>query len=211
MNKFIVLSEIRTGSGMLTDGLSMHSQIKMGGECLCSFIHPELIHGDDVPFVEYLLSFLDGFKVHRSESLLLRNKDLHNYFREHTKIIFLTRNDKLEQYVSARIANITDIWDCHSDNIYDIRLRIDIGAMGATINYWRTTENYFSKVFPERLDVEYEDLRDSYQGVMHRVFTYLEAESHYVPITTFKQNTRPLTDIIVNYDEVLDEYNRIIA
>ncbi|RDH83768.1 MAG: hypothetical protein DIZ80_06420 [endosymbiont of Galathealinum brachiosum] len=126
-NIFVVISEPRTGSTVLTHKLELIDNVSCQGE----IFHPDNIHSsvtsDSIPTlqqrqsspIEFLSKVVEQTYLQRGNSKLIgfklffdHNEEILKYVIEKkTPIVLLERTNKLAQYSSLKIAQKTGIWN----------------------------------------------------------------------------------------------------
>lgn len=227
-NNFVIVGMARTGSTFLAGMLDSHPGIL----CHHELFNPTEIHRalklkgssvsfgtvaerdkDPWAFLRRVLAFREGgtavgFKIlSRQNPLILVSLLLNRGVRK----IILFRRQLLEQYVSQRTAEMTDIWS----SIPSGRRASPAGPVGPLVvdthelrRFIRKNQWFYQAVkFLTRLTrqpavrVAYEDLRDP--RIVEQILTFLEVDPKEVLTTkTEKQATGSLEERIRNYAEV---------
>lgn len=127
LQKFIVISEQRSGTGLLTSLLDNHSNIRCGHEEFNlqldkTHLHKLMQHDTIDPYMQQLHLFMEelahsekikfgqnqnlthvGFEIMYNQGVMAYHTNLlHQFRRENIKVIHLIRQNKLLQYISTR-------------------------------------------------------------------------------------------------------------
>ena len=116
------------------------------------------------------------------------------------KFILLKRRDILGQLTSLMIATRTNCW---RDKKSTHQIELNIAQLEWFIDREKKAHAAFESSGVEYKTVFYEDLRDDFDGTVKSIQDYLELEHFRIrPASLKKQETRPIKDIISNYEEV---------
>ena len=116
------------------------------------------------------------------------------------KFILLKRRDILGQLTSLMIATRTNCW---RDKKSTHQIELNIAQLEWFIDREKKAHAAFESSGVEYKTVFYEDLRDDFDGTVKSIQDYLELEHFRIrPASLKKQETRPMKDIISNYEEV---------
>ena len=230
--KYIIMSHPRSGSTMLTGILSQHSQIISFHELFHSrhiqfYTRGYNNHSKPLLLLRYCYPtyFLDhfifpaysenikavGFKVfpvHLNRipfapvwEWLNCNKDV--------KVIFLTRRNLLATYLSLEKARKSGRWA--------IRDTSKLDKENVTLNYKRlikqfnrhrklTTEAFNRLSNHQIFQITYEEIISDYKNKIRNIQNFLEVDFEpHEPIHK-KQEMRPLSEVITNYNELRDRF-----
>ena len=212
---FIVLTRSRTGSNMLISMLDSHPNIRAEGELLRD-LNPKF-HGVALNLVfsrqpSYIGA--SGFKIfygHARQDSGTRVWDQLERM-EHLSVVHLKRRNILRTVVSERIALDQGIWLARSSQNLPkprkrIRLSIEEAERAFSLTKLRETEGDRRFGDLALLDVYYEDLVCEAQAIFRKVTEFLNVP-FVEPITRLrKQNPEPLTDLLVNYDELQSAFS----
>jgi LPS sulfotransferase NodH len=211
---FVITSLPRSGSFMLTTTLDSHPGIRCAGETLSRFQEAE-----NQPYknaAEVLMSRVyspgsgikaAGFKLLFQDAREGRFTDAREFLVQlPVKVIHLRRRNLLKRYVSFLHAEKTDVWILCDENERPgtHRFKVDIDELIMSIkdtlrSYDKMDREFFSC---HSLTVWYEDLVNEYTREMNRIFSFLKVNSAETKPETIRQETRELSEIISNYDEI---------
>ena len=224
MVPFVIVADLRTGSTLLSTSLNTHPRIRCYGE----LFHPETfpdngleqhdrfqLSGRDV--VRHAFSApgvaAAGFRamVFLPMSSQPHWADSWDALRERndTRVIWLDRRDKLAQYASILVAQQTRVWHPSPDDpVLRPENRPTIEIDPQQLREW-TDER--SALFAQRreqlrgkssLDLDYETLVSEWPAVIRRVQEFLDVEPLPLEPAKHKQEKRPLSEVIANYNEL---------
>lgn len=226
--KFIIMCHPRSGSQMLAAMLRQHSQIISFGE----LFHPQKIlfnhreyNDESKPLLLirncYPIHFLDhlifsaysenikavGFKVFHSHLERIPFLPVWGWLNsnEDIKVIFLTRRNLLNTYTSVEKARKT--------GIYGIKDTSDRDITNVTLSYDRLVRQFkrHCKRNTEALDrlrrhqlfqITYEEIISDYNYNLRSIQNFLEVDFEPLKPLHKKQEVRPLSEVITNYDEL---------
>ena len=116
------------------------------------------------------------------------------------KFILLKRRNILGQLTSLMIATRTNCW---RDKKSTHQIELNIAQLEWFIDREKKAHAAFESSGVEYKTVFYEDLLDDFDGTVKSIQDYLELEHFRIrPASLKKQETRPIKDIISNYEEV---------
>ena len=123
-----------------------------------------------------------------------------------TKFLIVYRRSLLEQFVSLKIAEMTDRWQWSRDYTQPETLKIDTGEFR---KFCSETRQFYENIlqFPwirtcARV-IAYEDLAADPQRVFDtKIFPFLGIPPVSVSTTMLKQNTRPLEALVENFEQI---------
>lgn len=126
------------------------------------------------------------------------------------KVIHLKRKNLLHQYASHMVAIRTNQWvlspgDSKGDNV-TIPLSYD-DCLDRFI-YSVKTRKFFSTLFKDHdtLDVYYEDMVENFTREISRVLNFLKVSPRRLTTASVKQNTLPISKIVLNYEELRKKF-----
>ena len=209
--RFAIVGNARTGSNFLLDGLKTSPAIRMYHEIFAS--HNREIGKDFDKVLSTVLQYeslstqMVGFKVfynHLTEEewkKLVDWKDL--------KVIHLTRRNRLKTVISLEIAFKTGQWTKagHSGGPKEKGVMLDPFKLIKQIEHIEQGEAATRARFCDReiLEVVYEELVQSPPQVFRSVSEYLGVDGiDSSKIRLKKQNPEGLTQLIINYDDVVE-------
>jgi hypothetical protein len=204
---FIIVCEGRTGSNLLVDLLGSHPQI----ECAAELYHPQAGTFKNYPGISHR-KFLDlhtyktslpirGFKM--PINWILEHPDIVAEFRaDNYKIIRLSRENLFDHFLSLKLAILNLNW-C-SETVYDVQnLRVDpwewLGFVGTRHGVSWATDLICAPLNSFRISYE-QLLRPESQASMLR---FLGADTHALSTVKIRMRTKPVHEIVENYDELV--------
>jgi hypothetical protein len=207
--RFAILCMGRSGSTMLQTMLDSHPDIRCFGELFHAGDTFATSHRTD--HVAYLEEFLGtdpsmavGFKM-PWDSLIVYPDIWEVFRRQRFRVILLTRQNRLDQYLSMKLAIHNEMWhsfDGKGRYYPRERLRTDPAECLHHLQYFRFGDTMLREVSRdlERVEIDYAQLTDV--KVMARVFVLLGVEPR--PLTSGVERLRrgSQRDIIENYDEL---------
>ena len=218
-----ILSTRRTGSNLLLDLLNSMPEASFAGEILNHRMAYGLRknHVSKSAVLRHVRHSINacpkkicGAKLIKThlENHRLSPEDLLEIY-PHARFIILYRRSLIEQFVSLKIAQRTDIWQWRKDFIPPKNISISIAELAG---YCLDIKTFYGKLLeecpPQSLLLEYERLAENPQEVFEdRVFSFLGVPSSTVKTSHVKQNTRPLHEIIRNYDEIAPWINHPVT
>lgn len=202
-DRFLIAYVGRSGSSYLQGALDSHPQCTCLGEILWQ--HPE---SEDVEtYVERSLGAASkndvalGFKFGNTH--IIKYPGLRPYLLARKfRVIHLTRLNRIEQYVSMRLAFENNSWRSDS-GLWHIRtLTIELAHMDEFLSRFELHDRIIKKYFEQfdRLNVTFEELL---QGGVSRVLEFLGLPYAELESPFKRQGGSPLRDVIRNYDEVI--------
>ena len=211
--RFIVLTRSRSGSNLLSSYLNSHRQVYTRGEIFWNLNGRDWRQMLDREFAKepaYIKA--RGFKIfyyHPQDDPecglwehLESMQDLH--------VIHLRRENLLRVLTSRKIAGASDIWATHQATTgqdgepIDKRVRFSVEELEAAFLETRQWEAAARQQFAANpfLEICYEDMVANRQKIVNEVAGFLDVESFAAETTLKKQNPEPLSDLIINYDEL---------
>ncbi|WP_084536754.1 sulfotransferase [Azospirillum halopraeferens] len=207
---FSIVSMGRSGSTLLERLLASHPDITSLGEVISpygkygknssipirQFIEHEMfgertgICGFKMPF-DWMLTYPDVFGA---------------FFDLKFKIIYLKRANKLDQFISMKLAQKTGVWESNA-NYKGARIVIkieEIGKFFISANYADEVLRQMTSRFP-KVEVTYEGLiaGDSHQDILN----FLNASGHPLTTNTVRSRTMSRRDVIENFDDVAEAFS----
>jgi len=212
-----VVSAGRDGSNLLVDYLNSMPKVSIAGEVL-SF---ELYDGVRLRFmtkaavlrhIKYSLHNLDstvcGVKLHfaQMQTRRIALDDIRQAFPT-AKFIILYRRSIARQYISRQKAAASGQWLLHKhEKALDNKIRIDPSSLGA---YYGKIKQHYKNLL--ELDwikngsviLRYEDLADNPQSLFDDILCpFLGLPPVEISTRLVKQNTKPMQEVVENYDQV---------
>ena len=153
-----------------------------------------------------------GFKSHSKVSndtwkfILPYLKDMSNL-----KIIHIKRKNKLETYVSNKMAIQTNQWmksNTTEINSHELSIYIDYKDCINWLNVVQAREEKFDNFWENHdyLNIFYEELDNDYKGQIDMIDNFLSLEYEKPIPKTSKQSTKKMSEVIVNYGELKDKF-----
>lgn len=221
--KFIIYGQSRSGSTLLVDLANSHPDITCEGELLqydwgyipnkrlCSIVtlYP-------YPFFHFRRKLAKtsvyGFKLFcfhlRKEQVAIRKLSESGW-----KIIYLKRNNFLYQAISNLIAFETKHWHTKPGQMTPrYRVSIPISKLEQALKNrerWNLAEEKSLRDI-DFLQIDYEkELKDSchHQQTAEKIFSYLDLDSAPAKSDFQKTDSRPYSEILLNYDEIIEYIN----
>ena len=225
--KFVILTSPRTGSNYLSYLLHDHPNMMSIGEVYCLetlWGQPGKAQYNHNIFLRVIrnlfpLLFLKRFVYHQYPKqiqavgfrLFYHQADhfpsLLRYLiaTDNLKVIHLQRLNLLENLVSLRLAQKTKLWSSmQKPSFGNIKLTLSYQECLEHFIETTKTQQRFSRLFPERpvLPVYYERLYTQPQKESSKILAFLGLSQRHLTCALIKQNTRPLDDVIQNYQEL---------
>ena len=121
------------------------------------------------------------------------------------KFIVLERKNKLEQFVSLKIATQTGNF-AYTKTID--KVEVDLNQFFIFLNKNRSLYSDFRNTTQDYKNIYYEDLCDNFEDTIKDINDYLGVRQiALLSGDLLKQETRPMKDVIINYEDV-KEYDR---
>lgn len=209
---FVITSDARDGSGMLSTALNYHPDIKVYGEVFGSGFVPQWhLFRNAEELLEYgLYNFRQpqrcvGFKLFSWHAREGRYAEARSCLRQRgVRVIHLQRRNLLRKYISHRLAHETGVWHiCSRHLTRRATLCLDFDAACA---YFERTQAAYARHQHDFAGLPacilyYEDLVSHYQAEMQRVLGFLGVHQDVVLWPdTLCQEVRPLAEILTNYE-----------
>ena len=230
--KFIIFTHPRSGSSMTIHTLRSHPQIMGFGELFNDKRIGYNIKGynnhlkkldflrrkDPIDFLErhIFTSYRNdikavGFKLFSQQldnehfkdvwAWLVKNKDI--------KIVFLSRNNYLASLVSLLIASKTGKFGIKDESERtNSRIMIDhqkcVEEFQKMEIYQKDALKHFNN--HEVLKVSYEEIVSDLDHIFYKFQRFLEVDPYEIRVNTIRQETRPLSEVIVNYNQLCEYF-----
>ncbi len=121
------------------------------------------------------------------------------------KIIHMIRRNVLKTYTSKQIAHATNRWIIHQKQLKS-NLRITIDFDKCIRNFKHNVRNRMrlERIFSKHavLPIYYENLESDLDREMEVVQQFLQLPIQQLNANVFKQEHRPLSEVVINYDEI---------
>ena len=211
-----VICERRTGSNMLLSCLNSIPGAFFAGEILNKSMHYGLRRRfiSKKSVLRHLVHSIHHCEQDVCGAKLVRTQmEAHGIGPSHLKALFpnarfiiLYRKSLLDQFVSLKIAEMTDAWQWTRGFKMPSSLRISLPEFE---RYCQKTKAFYEELFRQdwlgdcSLVLSYEDLAGDAQDVFEEsVFPFLKLPVAVVQNGLIKQNTRDLRELIENYEEI---------
>ena len=235
--KFIIISHHRSASSVTLNTLREHPKVFRFSEVFLErYIQFKNPGYDDYSRKMYFLrkrypiEFLErqiftsyrdefevvGFKVFPEQLDNQHFSSIWDWLEQHTdvKIIFLTREDLLAYYTSYAIALKTGTWGINVKNAKKrkqkiSRIHIDHKKCMESFQQRKAYNDYALSRCKnhEVLKVTYEEVTSDLNGSIHTIQEFLGLDPRELEVTSVKQQVRPLSDVISNYQELKDKFS----
>lgn len=212
VTRFLILSDGRSGTMMLTDTLDESPKVKFFNLYGLNIERPERYwlnwelfqqqHADTVTHV--------GTTMHRvGDSWFARIQGMTfdlfwKMVRDrHDKAILLHRNNKLRQFLSRKVGQVLGSYHVSSPREKQPEpIPVDTVELADFVELVESLRERIDQYFPYRINVVYEDLADNWDATFPMIEDYLGMPRSGLQPVTFRQETRPLSEVIANYDDV---------
>lgn len=212
ITRFLILSNARSGTMMLTDSLDESSAVTMFNLYAANVDKPhqywinwELFQQKCLPKVTHV-----GTTMHRvGNGWIKRFKHIQveKFWGEmqdhHEKVICLHRENVLRQFLSRKVGIVLKSYKVDKPRKEQPGpVQIDVEELERFAQDLEQLQDSIDYQFPGRLTVTYEQLADQWQETFRRVQVYLGLPVSAIGPVTVRQETRPLQEAIQNYSEV---------
>ncbi|MHC5073232.1 MAG: Stf0 family sulfotransferase [Planctomycetota bacterium] len=224
---YLIITRGRSGSNFLLSLLGSHPSIKRTVELFGESrlrkpdVMKDIIKCGSVPYLESYLKVrlfkpVVGLKIlyHQLEENYARRwgiNDLGNildYLKSNKviKVIHLKRRDRFRWMVSIKMAGKSKVYAIRDDSKRDKDITVEL-FKDECLKYFKEVEEWekryddFFKVH-SLLEVYYEDLATDTQAECDRILDFLGVYHRELKADTRKQNIRPLSEVIENYQEL---------
>ncbi len=224
MVPFAIVADLRTGSTLLSTSLDRHPQVRCYGE----LFHPQDLCDNRVDGLDRarasaamilrsaLCSGRRGVRGFKAMTFL----PLPDASRWHDawqqlgvlpglKVLWLARRDRLAQYASLEVARCTGVFHPHDhDRLYAARHRPTVTLDPAAFRAWVEERDALLAQRRRQLDglpaleLDYETLTGDWHRSLARVQAFLEVDVLPIEPMKRKQESRPLAEVIENYEEL---------
>lgn len=211
--RFVVLSQPRTGSSLLTGSIRWHPQVLMQGEILNRhYQRPDLPDDDGAQRFRVALSSPDhdavGCKMHacQPDAGFERWESAWDALADDptVKVIHLYRRSILAQLASWRIAGQLNRWGDQTDVSERPVIEVDDGELkwfkrfNAIAYQARLNRLRHHSILP----IAYESLRDDWDSMVEVVLRFIGVDPIRLEPCAIRSETRPLQHVISNYQKV---------
>jgi len=207
-----MLASSRKGTHLLDTALAQHPEIMVydqpfSGHGSGSPYHPELA-GDALANLIFagraVVILCLGWMNARG-----RNPDFWDELRMRgVGVIHLHRRNMLRWHVSCLLALAGNQWiSLDKPKPTTCKIQIDIGALRRAIYRDLREERQAARFFQghRQLHLWYEDMTAHYDAQIVRIQSFLGVTPQLLRPTCYKQQVRPLSDVIENYGELADQ------
>ena len=211
MRKFVVLSTARSGTNVLNSALSQHDNCVSAGEYFDSECIPEIANRDGAEVAEELFAnnqgaLAVGFKLFPFNATSPPLNSVWKYIQQpEVRVIHSMRHNTFRQILSHELGGLTGQWTSYNKaKSVPAKLYWPPGKWLEKIRQRRRREAELwnhSKHNPY-LRVFYEDLCRDYRHTMRSIWAFIGVPESDVLPRISKQNRKPLSDHILNLDEV---------
>lgn len=209
--KFVIISDSRTGSTLLMDYLNSHPQILALGEEFRDLNGKSCREIWSKTFCNRRGLKCVGFKLFYHHPRNRIDQNVWKFIEEdkNVVIIHLTRKNILRSYISKQIGLKTKKWTEHIQSTESFKIeekKITIDIEGCIQNLEdieqmikKTNEKFRShKVIP----IEYEQMVGNREKELNKIFEIMKLEHHTPKSVLRKHNPEALPDLVSNYKEL---------
>ncbi len=204
--KFIITGPGRCGSTMLFYALKSHPAITCYSEVLKkSHLKKSQMSYKKRHDIIFKNNKTAGCKLFYHH--LPKDSKKWDWFVDNSIVFNLIRQDTIEWYTSLIISSygIRNIYnEKERPELKKRWVRIDIKKMKHSILDYQASVNWARDKYSHYYEVSYSDLVHKWNFVMKRMQKLLKVPYYELKQKTVKLNKEPLSDLIINYDEVLD-------
>ena len=224
---FVIVADMRTGSTLLHSSLDAHPEVRCLGELLHTSVLPDNVppgidprSRDEMSGRELVARAFDagaikaaGFRamIFLPSAEQARWQDAWDALaaNEDLRVIYLTRRDRLAQYASVLVARETAVFHPPANDPVlkpENRPRVHVDA--AEFRRWTQERD---ELFDARraqlegktsLEIDYETLTRDWAETIDAVQEFLGVERVTLGQVKQKQERRPLSEVIANYDQL---------
>jgi LPS sulfotransferase NodH len=216
---FVIIGRIRTGSSQLCSALDAHSKIccklellkhgrfTQGVDKVESYLRENIYHDGPEP--------VRGFKIMYHQFWGRETPEFYwicNVLKEFdVKVMHIQRRNFLDHFLSIILARQCDIWNAWTDRRidkhfvmleddtlekYNQPVHLEIKHFKLKLRSQQRWVQSFTDMFPNRLDLYYEDLD------LGKTQQWLGVEEEDIKPSTIRMRTKTKRELISNYDEV---------
>ena len=210
--RFLLLSDARTGTMMLTDALDRHPDVSFFNFYAAPPGQATVHYNNWQRFQDNASTTHRGTTMHRipwtwiERFTNLAPDTFWDVMRQkHDRWLLLHRRNVLKQYLSYRLAAETGRRKVDKPRATEHEpkpITMDLDKLGLFISSIMMQRQHVDKHFPSSLVLAYENMVGDWDGAINRVQEYLDLPLRALPQVTHKQETRLLRDAIANYHEV---------
>ena len=206
--KFIIVGSQRTGTTLINESLSFHSELNVTFEAL----HEDPQKGNtawrenynfknDKDYIRHLFENYNGFKV-----LYHQLPTSHSLWKHiDCQVVHVTRSNLAEIVVSRELCLRSNIWQNRTNKSFskgNEPVFISPKSLEEKMNELEVKKLQFKK-FLTQFDtktVKYEEIIDNWDVFIESICKFLKIKNEKLPQTT-KKRTKPLTKVLSNFDE----------
>lgn len=214
--KAVILSWARSGTQLLATGLAGKMPRRRINRGECFIRRPELPLADftDAEIVDRYVwrsGYLPSVElVTATLQLYDQRPTLWDALAEVDGLRFVVlRRAPVPRHVSMRVAQEVGSWSCHADNPTPT-VRVDLDELREEVV--ESAADFalaWEHLDPTRaISVRYEDLRDDYLATLSRVCSEIGVGLVTAEPRTIRQITRPLSEVVENWDDVKAAFGR---
>ena len=122
---------------------------------------------------------------------------------QYDKCIFLVRSNMLKRFCSIKLGSTVKRWEADQESFElkkNITFKLHLDEYVLYAHTYRNIVNKIKSTLSEHILLNYEDLLDKTKDL----FSYLDVPIINVSPTTRQTEQRPLNEIILNYDDVIN-------
>lgn len=228
MKKALLISDVRTGSSLITSVLGNHKDVNTpnfeplniyadesnnAAKNIISIAKklnlniPKSNNDDLIPFIEGTYELYNFFKIQRHQIDI--NNPTWDHLVENYSIIYLTRDNKIHQIVSFMQAMSDSVWYIEGARKHkQSPVKINISEFDF---FLKREEIYSSEVRKKFVGSDifcttYEKVCQDMVGELKSIQEFLLLDIQELNTEFKKINTKPLKERIINYDEVFSHF-----
>lgn len=209
--KFVIIARSRTGSNLLNSLLGSHKEIETNGEIFSYLKDYSCGEVWKKTFVkkEKKINWV-GFKLFYYHPIDSIDKSVWDYIDKDPEIhvIHLRRENMLRTYISRLIAGKLKIWlnkDSEDIKIEEKKIKVNIEECFEEFKKIKIWEDETRSRFINRknyIELTYEELIESRDVMMSKIFSFLNLESIPTKTKLEKQNPESIDTLVTNYPEL---------
>ncbi len=210
--KFLLISDPRSGTMMLTDALNELPCVSFYNLYASNPNDPQAHHKNWEKFQRETSPGVThkGTTMHRVGDGWINKlspRSPETFWRvvagNHDKYLCLHRDNLLRRFLSKKVGVILRSYGVHTPRTKDPGpVNISVQELMEFIGNTKILRDKIDQQFSGKLVVVYENLAANWKNEFSRVLEYLELPDTQVAPVTFCQETRPLAESIQNYEEI---------
>jgi len=210
-NQFILITQARSGTQLVERALETHPDIVIRSWNVRDTNGVMALYGFRALDNEYeAKARFRGTSTHQWGEEFIRNIT-HMEARKFWKVvsyffpraIILNRENQLRRYLSHKVASIKGFSVAEPRNGHPV-IDLDIGELIFSIQYTIANQMATEEAFPDAKIVEYEDLLNNWEQTIGDIQAFIGAEVLPLQPITHRWETRPVSEIINNWDRRLE-------